>query len=251
MALFSNALERAMHRAARNPDLQQEAFYAALLASKVWVPEPSAVASADGNQVAALFTTRALSLRRAPPGTTARELPAAEALTALRLLGQSGGPAAVVLNPHQDLWYEFHESELDALCAGLMPGQPTLQPSAMPSGQRLALGPLTENPVAFKVALSSTLTTLLVVDRAYLTLAMHAHGHARGPVLFLGLVTDEACAEEAVEAVIAQLDPVIVDNLPEGASIEVAVLDDPKLVAACDAVGPPFYRRATSATGER
>lgn len=246
MPLFSNPLERAMRRAARDPEQHQDAFYAALLRSTLWVPEPPTLATPEGKESTAVYTSRGAAAKRCAAGAAPRELKAAEALA----LGRGHGE--VVLNPGGDLWYAFHESELEALCAGLIPGAPTLRGRAMPARQRLMLGALEENPLDFKRALSVALRELPTIERAYLTLAQHGHGRAAGPVLFLGFVMVAGLPQDegALEEVVARLDPVIAQNLPQGASIEVAPLADLELVAACEAIGPPFYRRSAAAPGD-
>lgn len=222
-----------MARAARAPDEHEDGFFAALLEATLIVPRPPVRLDARGRERFALFSSRA-ALRRFDPDAdaSATEVAAAE-LFPLALA--SALPA--VLNLGGDLYYELSTDELRALAQGLLPGVPVLRPEVLPSGHRLVVGAPERNPLELKRALLAALPGLPAVQRAFLVQIADRHS----PRLLLGLEL-AAADEDEMRAVVVALDPVLQEALGPGERIDVAMLNGTSLIAACEAVGPAFYR---------
>jgi hypothetical protein len=226
-----NALERAMERAARDPDEFQEDFYARLLEATLHVPAAGPQRDERGAPIHAVFSSAA-EARAFDERAPCEEVPAPEAFRRI-----SGG-ARVVLNPAGDPFYAFDPEEVRALAEGLMPGSAELRPRVLPAGHRLAVAPPEENPVALKQALRAAFEGIPAVQVAYL---VQIADEERGR-LFLGLELAEADDDEMAE-VMEALDPVIQDHLGPDQFLDAAMLNGTSLLGACRDVVPPFYRR--------
>jgi hypothetical protein len=230
--LRKNALERAMQRAARDPDRHHEDFLAALLEAKLLVPEPALRMDEEGRTFHAVFSSAA-ALRRAFPDAPHEEVAARDALARFE-----GSAHRVVLDYRSDPYYVFDADEVRAVAQGLLPGEARLTPRTLPVGQQLALSLPEPNPVALKGALLRALGDLEDVRAAWL-LQMADRERAR---LFLGIELVEG-DDETMAHVVEALDPVLQDELAADQLLDVAMLNDTSLLAACREVAPPFFSR--------
>jgi hypothetical protein len=230
--LRSNPLERAMRRAAGDPEAFQDDFFAALLESTLVVPRGGPYWDDRGREIRPIFSSMAV-LQELARGEAYEERPAGEVFA---LLLEKGSP--VVLNAGGDIFYEFSADEVQALAQGLLPGEAKLESRKLPAGHRLALRLPEENPVALKQALLMALDGLPAVKAAFLLEA----GDEERYRFFLGIELLEADVEE-MDEVMAALDPVLQENLGPGQLLDAAMLNGTSLARACRDLAPPFFQR--------